>query len=109
MHQSPELEEILDDFVSAADISATDRESLKREYLAFLASASGNREIRPKKLIDELWHKHILDTRAYARDCENWFGNFIHHRPCRHEEAVIAIDSTVMLANCGASGPGLNN
>ena len=38
-------------------------------------------EIVPTKLIDEVWHQHILDTRAYARDCENMFGEFLHHYP----------------------------
>ena len=38
-------------------------------------------EIVPTKLIDEVWHQHILDTRAYAKDCEDMFGEFLHHYP----------------------------
>lgn len=35
----------------------------------------------PTKDIDAFWHQHILDTRAYAADCEQVFGEFIHHFP----------------------------
>lgn len=38
-------------------------------------------EIVPNKIMDKFWHQHILDTAAYARDCENIFGEFIHHYP----------------------------
>jgi hypothetical protein len=30
---------------------------------------------------DKLWHHHILDTQAYATDCERIFGGYIHHTP----------------------------
>lgn len=35
----------------------------------------------PTKDIDLFWHQHILDTRAYARDCAVFFGHFLHHFP----------------------------
>ena len=38
-------------------------------------------EIVPTKMIDEVWHQHILDTRAYAKDCDDMFGEFLHHYP----------------------------
>ena len=28
-----------------------------------------------------MWHYHILDTEAYAVDCEKAFGRFLHHFP----------------------------
>jgi hypothetical protein len=37
--------------------------------------------IVPNLPIDMMWHQHILDTRAYARDCEAIFGEFMHHYP----------------------------
>jgi len=40
-----------------------------------------NERVSPTKLIDDFWHYHILDTRAYAKDCEEIFGHFIHHNP----------------------------
>ena len=37
--------------------------------------------IVPNRLVDEVWHTHILDTRKYAADCENFLGFFLHHFP----------------------------
>ncbi|HEU4561412.1 MAG TPA: hypothetical protein VFS20_26400 [Longimicrobium sp.] len=28
-----------------------------------------------------MWHYHILDTRAYHRDCQTLFGEYFHHFP----------------------------
>lgn len=38
-------------------------------------------DIVPNKVMDKFWHQHILDTRAYAKDCQAVFGRFIHHYP----------------------------
>lgn len=35
----------------------------------------------PNKIMDQVWHYHILDTRAYHRDCEKIFGGYMHHYP----------------------------
>ena len=35
----------------------------------------------PTGSIDEFWHTHILDTRAYALDCDAVFGGFMDHDP----------------------------
>jgi hypothetical protein len=32
--------------------------------------------------VDEVWHVHILDTQNYDRDCNSYFGYFLHHDPC---------------------------
>lgn len=40
-----------------------------------------NRKICPTGPIDEFWHAHILDTRAYADDCQRLFGHMLHHYP----------------------------
>lgn len=37
--------------------------------------------IVPNKVMDTIWHYHILDTRAYCRDSENLFGGYFHHFP----------------------------
>ncbi|HSU14116.1 hypothetical protein [Longimicrobium sp.] len=31
--------------------------------------------------VDAFWHRHILDTRKYAADCQEMFGFFLHHDP----------------------------
>ena len=35
----------------------------------------------PTKLMDEIWHLHILDTRTYSAECDGIFGKFLHHNP----------------------------
>lgn len=38
-------------------------------------------DIVPTTDVDTMWHAHILDTQAYAVDCEMIFGEFFHHFP----------------------------
>jgi len=35
----------------------------------------------PTSLMDEIWHLHILDTKAYMRDCKSIFNKYFHHAP----------------------------
>ena len=51
-----------------------------KRYLA-VTKASGGHQPVPNGDIDRFWHEHILDTRRYARDCDNLFGSFLHHYP----------------------------
>jgi len=37
--------------------------------------------ISPTRDIDKMWHYHILDTSKYMLDCQNIFGNYLHHFP----------------------------
>jgi hypothetical protein len=37
--------------------------------------------IVPNKIMDTVWHYHILDTPAYQADCQQIFGYFLHHYP----------------------------
>ena len=37
--------------------------------------------IVPNKVMDTMWHYHILDTRAYCRDSDKLFGGYFHHFP----------------------------
>ncbi len=56
---------------------------IEREYRRFLAMSRyfTSDLIVPSKIVDEFWHAHILDTRKYAKDCEEFFGAFLHHFP----------------------------
>jgi hypothetical protein len=56
---------------------------MEAEYRRFLAMhlAYPGADVVPCKIVDEIWHQHILDTRAYARDCDALFGEFLHHFP----------------------------
>lgn len=58
----------------------------------------------PSKMVDEIWHAHILDTQAYAADCERVFGYFLHHFPYfgihgkeDYRNLVSAFDKTISL------------
>ncbi len=55
----------------------------EQEYRRFLALnyAYPDRAIVPDEAVDEFWHQHILDTRAYANDTMAVFGYFLHHFP----------------------------
>src|SRR5271170_7507385 len=55
-------------------------EGLYRRFLA-LNLRYPDRKICPTGPIDTFWHAHILDTEAYARDCDALFGRFLHHYP----------------------------
>lgn len=35
----------------------------------------------PSKLVDIVWHEHVLDTQTYQRDCLRMFGHYLHHAP----------------------------
>ena len=53
------------------------------EYKKFLVlnALYPDDRIVPSRLVDDVWHTHILDTRKYAADCENLLGFFLHHFP----------------------------
>jgi hypothetical protein len=55
----------------------------EQEYRRFLALnlAYPDADIVPCKLVDEIWHQHILDTHAYHHDCDAIFGSYLHHFP----------------------------
>jgi hypothetical protein len=55
-------------------------EHLYRKFLA-LNIRYRDRKVCPTGPIDEFWHAHILDTEAYARDCEAILGEYLHHFP----------------------------
>jgi len=37
--------------------------------------------IVPARLVDEIWHHHLLDSRAYHADMQALFGDYLHHFP----------------------------
>lgn len=56
---------------------------MEAEYRKFLALhlAYPDADIVPCKVVDEMWHRHILDTAAYREDCQAIFGQFLDHFP----------------------------
>ncbi len=57
-------------------------ESAEIEYKRYwnLCTEHG-KGIVPNKIMDSMWHYHILDTRAYHKDCEDIYGGYMHHYP----------------------------
>merc|ERR1712232_1510843 len=37
--------------------------------------------VAASKLVDIVWHEHILDTKRYMADSEHLFGRYLHHYP----------------------------
>lgn len=58
-------------------------ELMEAEYRKFLALQlmHPGSVIVPCKIVDEMWHRHILDTAAYRDDCQAIFGRFLDHFP----------------------------
>lgn len=54
--------------------------ALREFFLAHLKS--GRRYVgMPSRVVDDLWHEFILDTREYRRFCDDAFGRYFHHTP----------------------------
>ena len=44
----------------------------------------------PDRIVDIVWHTHILFTEKYHEDCETLFGEYLHHRPAIADEVADA-------------------
>lgn len=59
--------------------------SAELEYKRYLALCrkfpAPRHSIVPNKVMDTMWHYHILDTRAYCADSDRVFGGYFHHFP----------------------------
>lgn len=66
-----------------AGLTATEIDLAEQEYRKFLALHLAHPELPlvPNRLIDLMWHAHILDTQRYAHDCLRLFGHVMHHDP----------------------------
>ncbi len=47
--------------------------------------------------IDEVWHAHMLDSVFYMRDCDAYFGYYLHHDPCIGETDLKGVDDTLAI------------
>src|SRR5690242_21024443 len=52
-----------------------------RQFFLVHARSDGATIGMPSKVVDDLWHAFILNTRDYERFCEKAFGKFFHHVP----------------------------
>jgi len=62
------------------------------QYRAWLEVAAEHPELplTPSVDIDAAWHRHVLHTARYARDCDAIFGHFVHHTPTPHDSADVS-------------------
>ena len=52
-----------------------------QEYKKMLVMAKLGVHVVPGKDIDEIWHSHILFTKKYQDDCNDFFGYYLNHKP----------------------------
>lgn len=62
-------------------------ENLYRKFLK-LKALYPTQTLVPPKLADEVWHEHIMSTEQYMQDCEQLFGEFLHHKIDLNEEKM---------------------
>lgn len=55
-------------------------EMLYRQFLQ-LHKKHPDAKLIPSRLVDVVWHEHLLDSQKYIADCEALFGNYLHHNP----------------------------
>lgn len=52
-----------------------------RQFFIIHLRAGGRLVAMPSRVVDDLWHAFILDTRGYGNFCQRAFGRFFHHVP----------------------------
>lgn len=66
--------------------------ALRSFFLAHLRSMPA-RIGMPSRVVDDLWHEFILDTRAYHDFCHHAFGAYFHHIPATQMEPGVSQDA----------------
>ncbi|MEY8198125.1 MAG: hypothetical protein RPS47_02675 [Colwellia sp.] len=68
---------------SEAEMSEQEWDFAEQEYRRFLdlKVLYPGVSMVPSKVVDKIWHAHILDTKSYREDCQAVFGKFIDHFP----------------------------
>ena len=52
------------------------------EYKKFVfLGVVGDFNVTPSKVIDQVWHEHLLFTQAYPKFCDEVLGQYFHHNP----------------------------
>lgn len=84
-------------------------ESLYRQFLA-LHKKHPAAMLVPTRLVDAVWHEHLLDTKKYIADCDTLFGSYLHHHPGKTEDTSPRWQHTKKLyaAEFGIDLDGLN-
>jgi len=66
--------------------------AISDEYMKFLQILkyfpNDRKTLGPPPAVYTLWHTHILHTKCYAKFCDIFVGNFLHHVPDLHSYCV---------------------
>lgn len=64
-------------------LTVAELDQAESEYRRFLALHHfyPHEPLVPSRLVDQIWHAHILDTQRYSEDCIRLFGHMLHHDP----------------------------
>lgn len=69
-------------------------EDLYRKFLT-LKVKYPQKTFVPPRLVDIVWHTHIIYTRKYMADCDMLIGGYIHHTPTTEDTEELFEKSTV--------------
>jgi hypothetical protein len=68
-----------------------------REFFLVRLRTGGRLIGMPSRVVDDLWHEFILDTREYHRFCSAAFGSFFHHVPAQQTVRGTDIDAAMRV------------
>lgn len=51
------------------------------KYFMYLTVLTNNQISIPTKMVDLIWHAHILHTQSYTQFCKKIAGKYVHHKP----------------------------
>ena len=51
----------------------------------------------PGRAVDAIWHRHILNTKKYMADSDEYLGRYLHHNPHMRMEKETSEPSTAWL------------
>lgn len=72
-------------------------EELYRHFLRLIASRKPNEAVLvPPRIVDLVWHSHVLTTMRYADDCQYLFGRFIHHIPMAGDKRMSHLNESTL-------------
>lgn len=54
---------------------------VEAQYKQFLQDRLDGIDTEPNRRVMTMWHHHMIDTRAYEKDCMDIFGYFLHCDP----------------------------
>jgi hypothetical protein len=92
--------------LASADEKAIQTAALRYRKFLGLAAKYPDVELSPARDIDEVWHLHMLQPRAYSEDCNRIFGSILDHdagfgkdSEPQYQELLGVFDRTAALWN----------